>query len=71
MNTAAPRLLFERGRVTWRCRYTPAAFRLSRILDPRPNAEFNAKYPFCNVLPSPVSPSDHVLIAAEFDLVGR
>lgn len=50
--------------------YTPAAFRLSRILDPRPNAEFNAKYPFCNVLPSPVSPSDHVLIAAEFDLVG-
>ena len=53
------------------CRYTPAAFRLSRILDPRPNPEFNAKYPFSGVLPSPVSPSDHVLLAAEFDMVGR
>ena len=53
------------------CRYTPAAFRLSKILDPRPNAEFNAKYPFSGLLPSPVAPSDHVLIAAEFDMVGR
>jgi hypothetical protein len=52
-------------------RYTPAAFRLSRILDPRPDAEFNTKYPFSGVLPSPVAPSDHVLIAAEFDMVGR
>ena len=42
-----------------------------RVLDPRPNAEFNTKYPFSGVLPSPVAPSDHVLIAAEFDMVGR
>ena len=51
--------------------FTPAAFRLSRILDPRPNVEFGAKFAFGGVLPSPVAPSDHVLIAAEFDMVGR